>query len=152
VTGSITSTLIPPRCARAEGVEVDVVALALDAVAVDDGAAGVDRLGELLRGGAAVADALYLMPKSPSGPPGLWLADRISPPNAPRRRITVLTAGVDSSPPRPTSTRAKPLAAAMRRMVRTAARLWKRPSPPSTRVWPAWPGRVSNTACTKFSR
>ena len=23
---------------------------------------------------------LYLMPKSPSGPPGLWLADRISPP------------------------------------------------------------------------
>ncbi len=29
----------------------------------------------------------------------------------------------------------------MRRMVRTAARLWKRPSPPSTRVWPARSGQ-----------
>ncbi len=76
------------------------------------------------------------MPKSPSGPPGLWLADRMMPPKQACLRITALTAGVDSSPPRPTSTLPMPFAAAMHRMVCTAARLWKRPSPPTTRVWP----------------
>ena len=60
--------------------------------------------------------ALYLMPKSPSGPPGLWLADRMMPPKARCLRITTLAAGGDSRPSRPTSTRPKPLAAAMRRI------------------------------------
>ena len=58
--------------------------------------------------------ALYLMPKSPSGPPGLWLAERMMPPKARYLRIRCEAAGVESSPPRPTITRPKPLAAAMR--------------------------------------
>jgi hypothetical protein len=56
---------------------------------------------------------LYLMPKSPSGPPGLWLAERISPPQVPCLRITQDAAGVDRMPPCPTSTLPMPLAAAM---------------------------------------
>ena len=66
---------------------------------------------------------LNLMPKSPSGPPGLWLADRMSPPKAPCWRITQLAAGVDRMPPCPTSTRPKPFAAAMRMTVWMACRL-----------------------------
>ena len=38
--------------------------------------------------------ALYLMPKSPSGPPGLWLADRMMPPKALYLRIRCEAAGV----------------------------------------------------------
>ena len=62
---------------------------------------------------------------------------------------------MDRMPPCPTSTRAKPWPAAMRSTVRMASRLWKRPSPPSTRVWPPKPsgGRTaSNTDCTKLAR
>ena len=44
---------------------------------------------------------LYLMPKSPCGPPGLWLAERMMPPNALRPRITAEAAGVESRPPWP---------------------------------------------------
>ena len=66
---------------------------------------------------------LYLMPKSPCGPPGLCEAERISPPKAFRARITQEAAGVDSRPPCPTSTRPNPLAAAMRRMTWIASRL-----------------------------
>ena len=69
---------------------------------------------------------------------------------------TALAAGVDSRPPRPTITRPTPLAAAIFRMVCTATRLWKRPSPPTTSLWPAsaptCSGRMSNSAWTKFSR
>ena len=38
---------------------------------------------------------LYLIPKSPFGPPGLWLADRMMPPTASFLRIRWLAAGVD---------------------------------------------------------
>ncbi len=41
---------------------------------------------------------LYFMPKSPSGPPGLWLADKIIPPKASWRRITHDAAGVERIP------------------------------------------------------
>ena len=41
-----------------------------------------------------------------------------------RRRITADIAGVDRIPPRPTSTRPKPLAAARRRIAAIASRLW----------------------------
>ena len=41
---------------------------------------------------------LYLMPKSPSGPPGLWLADRMMPPAAFRLRMRFEAAGVDRMP------------------------------------------------------
>jgi hypothetical protein len=75
---------------------------------------------------------LYFIPKSPSGPPGLWLADRMIPPSAPRWRIRFEAAGVDKSPPCPTITRAAPLAAAIFRMICTALSLKNRPSPPST--------------------
>ena len=61
--------------------------------------------------------ALNLMPKSPSGPPGLWLAERMMPPIAPCFRITQEAAGVESKPPRPTSTRENPLPAARRSVV-----------------------------------
>ncbi|MNU00536.1 hypothetical protein D3C72_2436860 [compost metagenome] len=57
-----------------------------------------------LSGAGPPAAMLYLTPKSPSGPPGLWLADRMMPPEAWRLRITQLTAGVDRMPPCPTST------------------------------------------------
>lgn len=43
-------------------------------------------------------EILYLMPKSPLGPPGLWLAVRIMPPTAFILRITQETAGVDMMP------------------------------------------------------
>ena len=56
---------------------------------------------------------LYLMPKSSVGPPGLWLAERMMPPKAWRLRMTFEAAGVERMPPRPTSTRPKPLAAAI---------------------------------------
>ena len=36
------------------------------------------------------------MPKSSCGPPGLWLADRMMPPKAPRLRMRCEAAGVDS--------------------------------------------------------
>ena len=94
---------------------------------------------------------LYLMPKSPCGPPGLCEADRISPPKARRTRMTLEAAGVDSRPPWPTSTRPTPFAAAMRRMVPIASRLKYRPSPPTTSVWPARFSSASKIDCTKFS-
>ncbi len=94
---------------------------------------------------------LNLMPKSPSGPPGLWLADRTTPPIAPYLRITQEAAGVESRPPRPTRMREKPLAAAIFTVVCTTSRLRKRPSPPTTSVVPARSGRQSTIAWTKFS-
>ena len=57
---------------------------------------------------------LYLMPKSSCGPPGLWLADSTSPPNALYLRMILEAAGVERMPPWPTITLPKPLAAAMR--------------------------------------
>jgi hypothetical protein len=60
---------------------------------------------------------LYLMPKSSSGPPGLWLAERMMPPKARCLRMTHDIAGVDRMPPCPTSARPKPLAAAIFRMI-----------------------------------
>ena len=95
--------------------------------------------------------ALYLMPKSPSGPPGLWLAERMMPP-APCSRIRCDAAGVDSKPPCPTITRVMPLAAAMRMMIWIASRLRKRPSPPTISVASPDSAATSSNACTKFSR
>ena len=78
----------------------------------------------MIRSGAGPPlPALYLMPKSPSGPPGLWLADRTMPPNAARFLITQLAAGVERMPRRPTRIRPKPLAAAMRTIVWIAVSL-----------------------------
>ena len=42
-------------------------------------------------------EALYLMPKSALGPPGLWLAERMMPPKVSYLRMTQDAAGVDSS-------------------------------------------------------
>ena len=89
------------------------------------------------------------MPKSASGPPGLWLAERISPPTAPRRRIRWLAAGVESRPARPTTARPKPLAAAILNAVWITSALRNRPSPPTTSVAPARPSTASNTDCRK---
>ena len=74
-------------------------------------------------GAGPPAGMLYLMPKSPSAPAGLWLAERMRPPSVPRARITAEAAGVERSPFRPTSTRAAPLAAAIARMVWMACSL-----------------------------
>ena len=104
-----------------------------------------------LSGAGPPLAVLNLIPKSPSGPPGLWLADRMMPPIAPCLRMTQEAAGVESSPPRPTSTRPKPLAAAIFRAVCTTARLKKRPSPPSTRVAPSRPATDWTIAWTKVS-
>jgi hypothetical protein len=65
---------------------------------------------------------LYLMPKSPSGPPRLWLAERMIPPTAPRLRMMQEAAGVDRMPPVPTSTRPTPFAADMRSTTWIASR------------------------------
>ncbi len=62
-------------------------------------------------------DELYLMPKSSSGPAGLWLAERMMPPKVWYLRIMCDAAGVDKMPPCPTNTRANPLAAAILMMV-----------------------------------
>ena len=53
---------------------------------------------------------LNLMPKSPFGPPGLWLAERMMPPAVAFLRMRLEAAGVESRPPRPTMTRAEPVA------------------------------------------
>jgi hypothetical protein len=76
---------------------------------------------------------------------------KISPPTGwGWRRMTHDAAGVDRMPWCPTSTLAKPLAAAMRQMRRIASSLKKRPSPPSTST-PFGPA-ASKVACTKLSR
>src|SRR3546814_7095329 len=49
-------------------------------------------------GAGPPAGMLYLRPKSPSGPPGLWLAERMRPPSVLRARITAEAAGVDRMP------------------------------------------------------
>ena len=79
------------------------------------------------------------------------LSTRMMPPIALCLRMTQEAAGVESRPPRPTSTRPNPLPAASRRMVCTTSRLRKRPSPPRTRVWPALSAMESKIAWTKFS-
>lgn len=55
-------------------------------------------LGEQRNRDLPPLEMLYLMPKSPLGPPGLWLAVRIMPPTAFILRITQETAGVDMMP------------------------------------------------------
>jgi hypothetical protein len=57
---------------------------------------------------------LIFTPKSPSGPPGLWLAERITPPIAWCWRIRLEAAGVERMPPVVVISRATPWAAAMR--------------------------------------
>ncbi len=74
------------------------------------------------------------------------------PPNVPYLRMMLEAAGVDSSPPLPTITRPKPLAAAMRIAISMASRLWKRPSPPITNVLPAYPSSALKIDWRKFSR
>jgi hypothetical protein len=64
----------------AAGVQVDVRRVHRQP-AVDRLGAGIDRLGHAFGAGPPLA-MLYLMPKSSSGPPGLWLAERIKPPLA----------------------------------------------------------------------
>ena len=104
----------------------------------------------ILSGAGPPLPMLYLMPKSSVGPPGLWLADRMMPPNAPCLRMTWLAAGVESRPPRPTSTRPKPLAAAIFSAIWMTSRLKKRPSPPITSVLPSKPSRLSKIDWMKF--
>ena len=58
--------------------------------------------------------------------------------------LTALAAGVERMPSRPTSTRPKPAAEAMRKIVWMATSLKNRPSPPRTRVCPSFPSRLSN--------
>ena len=66
---------------------------------------------------------LYLMPKSSSGPAGLWLADKMIPPKVAYFLMMCDAAGVDNMPPCPTSTLAKPFAAAIFSIVCTAVLL-----------------------------
>ena len=87
---------------RGDCVKVDVGRLHRQP-AVDSGGPGEDRLGHALRRRAAVGDVVFDA-ESSSGPPGLWLAERMRPPLAPYLRITQLAAGVERMPPRPTST------------------------------------------------
>ena len=89
-----------------------------------------------LSGAGPPAPILYLTPKSPCGPPGLWLAERMIPPKAESARISAETAGVERMPPWPTTMRPKPFAAAILITTWIASRLKKRPSPPRTSVLP----------------
>jgi hypothetical protein len=54
--------------------------------------------------GTASATFAHLIPKSSVGPPGLWLAVKMNPPRALRRRINADTAGVERIPFVPTMT------------------------------------------------
>ena len=70
----------------------------------------------VISSGTSPSDELYLTPKSPSMPPGLWLAERII-----RRRPPCLAdhagdRGVERIPPFATSDPAEPFAAAIRRI------------------------------------
>jgi len=76
-----------------------------------------------LSGAGPPLDVLNLMPKSSSGPPGLWLADRMMPPSVSFSRIRCEAAGVDKRPFCPTITRAAPFAAAILRMIWVASSL-----------------------------
>ena len=83
---------------------------------------------------------LYLMPKSSSGPPGLWLAVKMKPPYASPPcllRIIAETAGVDRRPSFPIQTFPTPFAAAMRQMTGIAVSEKYLPSPETTKVQPA---------------
>lgn len=66
-------------------------------------------------------DTLYLIPKSLSGPPGLWLAVRRIPPSALYFRITLDAAGVDRIESWPTMNLVTPLADPILRMVWTVS-------------------------------
>ena len=74
-------------------------------------------------GAGSPFEALNFTPKSPSAPPGLWLAESMIPPQTPYLRMTHEAAGVDRMPPRPTMTRPNLFPAAILRMVWTASRL-----------------------------
>ena len=81
----------------------------------------------------------YLIPKSSSGPPGLWLAVRMKPPYASppcRLRMTAETAGVDRRPPDPIQIFPTPFAAAMRQITGIAVSEKYLPSPETTKVLP----------------
>ena len=97
-------------------------------------------------------EPLIFTPKSPSGPPGLWLAERMMPAAAAWRRIRFDAAGVERMPPVVVITRATPWAAAIRRITPIASRLPKRPSPPTTSVPPAIPGTTRRLASRKLSK
>jgi hypothetical protein len=95
-TGSITSIVIAPS--------VDVPSAARSTSALSRVRKRVIR--SLVRQTASASfsgagpplAALNLMPKSPSGPPGLWLAERMIAPKALRLRTTQLAAGVERMP------------------------------------------------------
>ncbi len=76
-----------------------------------------------LSGAGPPFGVLNFTPKSSSGPPGLWLADKMMPPSVLRRRIRCEAAGVERMAPCPTMTRAAPLAAAIRRITWAARSL-----------------------------
>ena len=121
----------------ADAVEIDVGRIRHQD-AVDDPGPGEDRLGHLLRRRAAIGD-VELDAEVAVGPPGLWLAERMMPPAVRFLRMRWEAAGVESRPPWPTMTRARPLPAAIFRARWMASRLKKRPSPPMTSVLPARP-------------
>ena len=73
------------------------------------------------------------------------------PPSVLFSRIRWDAAGVLRIAPCPTITRAAPFAAAIRRITCAARSLKYRPSPPSTKVFPAAP-TTSKIDWTKFSR
>ena len=82
---------------------------------------------------------LYLIPKSSSGPPGLWLAVKMKPPYASPPcllRIIAETAGVDRRPSLPIQTFPTPFAAAMRQMIGIAVSEKYLPSPETNKVLP----------------
>jgi hypothetical protein len=108
----MTSTTMPPTWMRADAACRDRCRRIGDQVAVDDLGAGEDRVGDLLGRRAAIADIVLdaeiagraagiVAGRQDDAAEGLVLADDVE------------AAGVDRMPPCPTSTRPKPLAAAM---------------------------------------
>lgn len=74
----------------------------------------------IFSGAGPPLDILYLIPKSASGPPGLWLAVSKIPPVALYFLMILDAAGVERIESWPMMSLDTPLAAAIRRMIFTA--------------------------------
>ena len=89
-------------------------------------------LSVTLSGADPPFETLYLIPKSLSGPPGLWLAVSRIPPSALYFLMILEAAGVDRMASFPTINFATPLADPILRIVCTVSGEKYRPSPPMT--------------------
>ncbi len=161
-TQSATGSMILDAQARfqrggAERVDIDIRRRRWYAVLIADRAWSRRRSRRVIFSGAGPpAPILYLMPKSPCGPPGLCkLAERMIPPNALRLRITQEAAGVDRSSrlcrPSPGRSRQRPPSCSTHLDHLGDYRSAASSPPTAASDWPSQPCSEENTDCTRSS-